>query len=87
MRMLAQLLTGSMWCLVQRKVEDWKKNDISMWLAVLDMTKYENSFKNVSGKVRKKGSRTFAYLASRSQVANVFAEAVTAVGSRCLQIC
>ena len=76
-----------MWCLVQRKVEDWKKTDISKWLAVLDMTKYENSFKSVSGKVRENISGTFAYLASRSHTVNVLAETATAVGGRYLQIC
>lgn len=58
MQLLAQVLMAQVWCLVQRKVEDWKKTDISKWLAVLDMTKYENSFKTVSGKVRGKGSGT-----------------------------
>ena len=38
---------------MQRKVEDWKKADISKWLALLQLTQYEDSFKSMSGKVRK----------------------------------
>lgn len=34
----------------KRKVEDWKKSDVNKWLAVLQMSKYEESFKTVSGK-------------------------------------
>ncbi|DBA71896.1 TPA: hypothetical protein ACH3X2_010942 [Trebouxia sp. C0005] len=34
----------------KRKVEDWKKGDVNKWLAVLQLSKYEDSFKTVSGK-------------------------------------
>ncbi|KAL3132079.1 hypothetical protein ABBQ32_008689 [Trebouxia sp. C0010 RCD-2024] len=36
--------------LPKRKVEDWKKADISKWLALLQLTQYEDSFKSMSGK-------------------------------------
>jgi len=31
-------------------VDEWKKSDVHKWLAVLQMSKYEESFKTVSGK-------------------------------------
>lgn len=34
----------------KRKVEDWKKGDVNKWLAVLQLSKYEESFKTISGK-------------------------------------
>lgn len=37
---------------MQRKVEDWKKSDINKWLTVLHLSKYEECFNAVSGKVR-----------------------------------
>ena len=35
---------------LQRKIEDWKKSDVYKWLSVLQMSKYEEAFKSVSGK-------------------------------------
>ena len=37
--------------LLQRKVEDWKKSDVGKWLDTMQMKKYEDAFKTVSGKV------------------------------------
>ena len=39
-------------CMLQRKVGDWKKTDVSKWLATLGMSKYEECFKTMSGKAR-----------------------------------
>lgn len=42
---------SSQFCMLQRKVEDWKKGDVSKWLDALQMSKYDDAFKTVSGKV------------------------------------
>ena len=41
-------------CDMQRKVEDWKKGDVYKWLGVLQMSKYEDAFKTISGKASTK---------------------------------
>ena len=40
---------------LQRKIEDWKKSDVYKWLSVLELSKYEEAFKNISGKASWQG--------------------------------
>ena len=75
------------YCL-QRKVEDWKKSDVYKWLAVLQMSKYEESFKTVSGKASYMLAVLFAYFeVGFAECDAADAEGAAAVCSRCVQIC
>lgn len=72
---------------LQRKVEDWKKTDINKWLAVLQLTKYEEACKSMSGKVRKAKITDRFVVSSAGLIVNACAEAASTLRSRCLQIC
>ena len=50
---------------MQRKVEDWKKSDVYKWLSVLEMSKYEDAFKNISGKARQNRTSTHCCTATK----------------------
>lgn len=52
---LSKLWTGRLILRVslgQKPVQDWAREDVFKWLAYLGMTKYEDSFRAITGKVR-----------------------------------